>query len=44
MEHIIYPLAAQWLLEGRLSLTDRGAQLDGQPVPATGVPYEEDPA
>lgn len=42
MEHIIYPLAARWLLAGRLVLAGRGALLDGQPVPASGVPYRED--
>lgn len=42
MEHIIYPVAARWLLEGRLVLAGRGAFLDGQPVPASGVPYRED--
>ncbi len=43
MEHIIYPLAAKWLLAGRLALTDEGAYLDGSPLPATGVPYEGNP-
>lgn len=38
-EHIIYPMAAQWIIEGRLHLTDKGARLDGQPVPATGINY-----
>lgn len=42
MEHIIYPLAAKWLLEGRLALTDQGASLDGHPLPASGIPYSED--
>lgn len=35
-EHEIYPLAAQWLIEGRLSLTETGAILDGELLPATG--------
>ena len=35
-EHQIYPLAAQWFAEGRLALTDQGAELDGQLLPETG--------
>jgi phosphoribosylglycinamide formyltransferase-1 len=42
MEHVIYPLAAKWLVEGRLSLGSEGAQLDGNPLPASGVAYRED--
>ena len=38
-EHLIYPLAAQWYIAGRLQLTDRGAYLDGKPIPATGIDY-----
>ncbi|MDH4042354.1 MAG: phosphoribosylglycinamide formyltransferase [Gammaproteobacteria bacterium] len=38
-EHLIYPLAAQWLISGRLQLTDHGACLDGEPIPATGIDY-----
>ena len=38
-EHRIYPLAAQWVLSGRLRLTDQGACLDGEPIPATGIDY-----
>ncbi len=38
-EHVIYPLAARWFLEGRLALTDDGAVLDGKPIPPTGIPY-----
>lgn len=41
-EHIIYPIVARWYLEGRLSLSDHGATLDGKPIPATGVLYEGD--
>ncbi len=36
-EHVIYPIAAQWYLQGRLTLTDKGAFLDGNPIPATGM-------
>ncbi|MEZ5504153.1 MAG: phosphoribosylglycinamide formyltransferase [Halioglobus sp.] len=38
-EHVIYPLAVRWLLDGRLVLTAQGATLDGKPLPATGIPY-----
>jgi phosphoribosylglycinamide formyltransferase-1 len=38
-EHIIYPLAARWFISGRLQLTDEGAFLDGEPIPATGIDY-----
>jgi phosphoribosylglycinamide formyltransferase-1 len=41
-EHLIYPLAAQWHLTGRLQLTDQGALLDGKPIPATGIDYPQD--
>lgn len=36
-EHVIYPMAAQWHLQGRLKLTDEGAYLDDNPIPATGI-------
>ncbi|WP_166358991.1 phosphoribosylglycinamide formyltransferase [Pseudomonas akapageensis] len=35
-EHRIYPLAVRWFAEGRLSLGDQGALLDGEPLAATG--------
>ncbi len=35
-EHRIYPLAARWFAEGRLALTEQGAELDGQLLPETG--------
>jgi phosphoribosylglycinamide formyltransferase-1 len=38
-EHRIYPLAAQWAIAGRLQLTNHGACLDGEPIPATGIDY-----
>lgn len=38
-EHEIYPVAARWLLEGRLTLTEQGAFLDGEKIPATGIAY-----
>ena len=40
-EHVIYPIAARWQLEGRLELTAQGARLDGEPVPTTGIDYAE---
>ncbi|WP_369795121.1 phosphoribosylglycinamide formyltransferase [Halioglobus sp. HI00S01] len=40
-EHMIYPIAARWQLEGRLQLTATGARLDGETVPATGIDYAE---
>ena len=41
-EHVIYPIAARWYLQGRLRLTDNGAELDGQLLPETGIPYAPD--
>lgn len=43
-EHLIYPLAAQWHLTGRLQLTNQGVLLDGKPIPATGIDYPQDGA
>jgi len=41
-EHVIYPIAARWYLQGRLMLTDKGAYLDGNPIPATGIAHTPD--
>jgi phosphoribosylglycinamide formyltransferase-1 len=41
-EHIIYPVAARWYLQGRLKLTNKGAYLDGNPIPATGIAHSPD--
>ncbi len=38
-EHIIYPLAAQWFVEGRLRLGSEGAILDGELLPTSGIQY-----
>ena len=38
-EHVIYPIAAKWHLQGRLRLTDRGAYLDEKPIPITGIQH-----
>ena len=39
MEHAIYPLAARWFLQGRLTLDKQGAHFDGQKIPANGLHY-----
>ncbi|MDR5891668.1 phosphoribosylglycinamide formyltransferase [Halomonas mongoliensis] len=36
-EHLIYPIAVKWFLEGRLQFAPGGATLDGMPLPAQGV-------
>ena len=41
-EHVIYPLAARWYLQGRLRLSDGRATLDGEPLPPTGIEYRDD--
>lgn len=38
-EHLIYPLAAQWFVSNRLALTSRGAELDGELIPASGIRF-----
>lgn len=38
-EHVIYPIAANWLLQRRLRLEEQGATLDGKRIPATGIDY-----
>lgn len=40
-EHVIYPIAARWHLDGRLELNSRGVTLDGADIPATGIDYSE---
>ena len=40
-EHRIYPLAARWFAEGRLSLTGSKAVLDDQALPESGFPYSD---
>lgn len=40
-EHKIYPIAARWLLQGRMRLTEHGAFLDDKPIPPTGIDYVE---
>jgi len=36
-EHIIYPMATDWLLTGRLVLHEDGAYLDAKPLPENGI-------
>lgn len=43
-EHQIYPLAAHWFLQGRLTLNQDGAFLDGQKIPASGILYRPEDA
>jgi phosphoribosylglycinamide formyltransferase 1 len=38
-EHVIYPIAARWFVEGRLTLCGQQALLDGEPIPATGIAH-----
>jgi phosphoribosylglycinamide formyltransferase 1 len=38
-EHQIFPLAAQWFCEGRLSLNNGAPHLDGNALPETGFPF-----
>ncbi|WP_241609213.1 phosphoribosylglycinamide formyltransferase [Rosenbergiella australiborealis] len=36
-EHRIYPMVIQWLIEGRLTLINHQACLDGHPLPQSGA-------
>lgn len=36
-EHLIYPIAVRWFLEGRLQLGPKGPTLDGMLLPAQGM-------
>ena len=40
-EHIIYPQAAQWFAEGRLTLESNNAILDNTPLSAGGYQYND---
>ena len=35
-EHVIYPMAVRWFVEGRLSIQDNEVLLDGQKSPEQG--------
>ncbi len=39
LEHVIYPMAADWHLTGRVQLKNEGAYFDGERIPATGIAY-----
>ncbi|MCU5774009.1 phosphoribosylglycinamide formyltransferase [Erwiniaceae bacterium BAC15a-03b] len=39
-EHVIYPLAVSWFIEGRLTMRDNAAWLDGEKLPAEGQSIE----
>ncbi|MGB3384820.1 MAG: phosphoribosylglycinamide formyltransferase [Marinomonas sp.] len=43
LEHVIYPLAVKWFSEGRLTVNNGKALLDGQPLPESGADYKEVP-
>ncbi|SDO75240.1 formyltetrahydrofolate-dependent phosphoribosylglycinamide formyltransferase [Halomonas shengliensis] len=36
-EHLIYPIAVKWCLEGRLRFSGEGATFDGTPLPPQGL-------
>ena len=36
-EHVIYPIAVKWFVEGRINLNKGDAYFDGQPLPDTGL-------
>lgn len=42
LEHVIYPMAVRWYVQGRLRLTGKHAMLDGTPIPATGIRHSRD--
>lgn len=39
-EHIIYPIAIKWFVEGRLTMINEGAKLDNTLLPASGLQLE----
>ncbi len=39
-EHIIYPIAVKWFIDGRLNMTDNDAMLDNEILPETGLILE----
>ncbi len=40
-EHLLYPIAVRWFLQGRLQLQGDTPELDGKPLPAQGIMYPE---
>jgi len=43
-EHVIYPIAVKWFIDGRLSMQDEQATLDEKTLPGTGLVLEPDQA
>jgi len=41
-EHLLYPIVVRWFLQGRLQLQGDQPQLDGHPLPKSGILYQED--
>lgn len=41
-EHIIYPIAVKWFVEGRISMLKGDAYFDGNEMPETGVQLTQD--
>ncbi|WP_416886031.1 phosphoribosylglycinamide formyltransferase [Marinospirillum sp.] len=41
-EHLLYPIVVRWFLQGRLQLQGDQPTLDGQPLPKTGILYQEE--
>lgn len=39
-EHILYPIAVRWFLQGRLQMVSSYLALDGKPLPKQGVLYQ----
>lgn len=39
-EHIIYPIAVKWFVDGRLSMTNEGVKLDNELLPENGLRLE----
>jgi len=39
-EHLLYPIAVRWFLQGRLQLIGNQPTLDGTPLPKQGVMYQ----
>ena len=42
-EHLLYPIVVRWFLQGRLQLEGDQPRLDHQPLPKSGVLYQETP-
>lgn len=40
-EHVIYPVAVKWFVEGRLKMTQSDATLDGQVLPISGIQLKD---